>query len=102
MSTSDGSLALFLACLGGDKHLVLKLANPNNVNYVFPRTGGTPLHQACNKGWLDVVKLLIEKYGCDPNVRTRSNQSVLHCACRDRVTLILLNISSINGTWIHC
>ena len=80
MSTSDFSL--FWACLGGDKHLVLKLANSDNVNYVSPTFGDTPLHLACEKGWLDVVKLMIEKCGCDPNVRTRSNQSVLHYACQ--------------------
>ena len=81
MSTSDDSL--YWACFRGDKHLVLKLANPNNVNYVSPNTGDTPLHLACKQGWLDVVKLLIEKYdGCDPNVRTRNNQSILHYACQ--------------------
>ena len=81
MSTSDDSL--FWACFRGDKHLVLKLANPNNVNYVSPnQTCATPLHQACKRGWLDVVKLLIEEYGCDPNVRTRSNKSVLYYACQ--------------------
>ena len=81
MSTSDDSL--YWACVRGDKHLVLKLASPNNVNYVSPnQICDTPLHQACKQGWLDVVKLLIEKYGCDPNVRTRSNKSVLHHACQ--------------------
>ena len=45
MSTSDDSL--YWACFRGDKHLVLKLANPNNVNYVSPNTGDTPLHLAC-------------------------------------------------------
>ena len=33
-------------------------------------------------GWMLIVKLLIEEYGGDPNVTTKSNQSLLHYACR--------------------
>ena len=43
--------------------------------------GDTPLHQACRQDWLDVLKLLIEEYGGDPNVVTKSNESLLHYAC---------------------
>ena len=80
MLTSDN--CLYWACFEGYKHRVLKLANPDNVNYVDPDRGDTPLHQACKwQGWLDIVKLLIE-YGGDPNVTTKINQSLLHYACR--------------------
>ena len=96
MSTYDSSLGhgLYSACVRGDKYLVLKLANQDNVNYVHPFDGDTPLHLACEQGWLGIVTLFIEKYGCDPNVRTRSqNQSVLHYACQyghiDIVTLLI-------------
>ena len=41
------------------------------------------INPACKwPDWLDVVKLLIEEYGVDPNVTTNSNQSLLHYACR--------------------
>ena len=42
------------------------------------------LHYAClccNVN-IDVIKPLIENYGCDPNVVTESNQSLLHYACQ--------------------
>jgi ankyrin repeat protein len=42
----------------------------------------TPLHQACKQGWLEIVEMLIEKYGCDPNVVTKSDEGLLHYACR--------------------
>ena len=76
------SYLLHWACSEGQKDSVLKLANFDSVHYVDPYLGDTPLHQACKQGWLDIVKLFIEKYGCDPNVITRSNQSTLHYACQ--------------------
>ena len=33
-------------------------------------------------GNIDIVKLLIEKCGCDPNVMTESNESLMHYACQ--------------------
>ena len=91
MSTADDSL--YRACFDGFKHRILELANENNVNYVHPKFGDTPLHEACKQGWLDIVEILIEKYGCDPLVVTQNNLSLLHCACRyghiDVVTLLI-------------
>ena len=91
MSTADDSL--YWACFHGSKHAIIALANQNNVNYVRPRFGDTPLHQACKQGWLDIVEILIEKYGCDPNVVTKSGESILHYACRygyiDAVKLLI-------------
>ena len=82
MSIADKSDSLYRACSNGYKHLVLEIANQNNVRYVHPRFGDTPLHQACKQGWLDIVEILIEKYGCDPNVVTKSGESPLYYACR--------------------
>ena len=80
MSTVDDSL--YWACFRGSKHRILKLANQKNVKFVHPRFGDTPLHQACKQGWLDIVEMLIEKYGCDPNVVTKSHKNLLHYACQ--------------------
>ena len=74
--------SLYCACFNGEKHRILKLVNQNNVSYVDRIFGDTPLHQACKQGWLDVVKLFIEKYDCDTNVKTKGNRSVLHYACQ--------------------
>ena len=91
MSTVDESL--YSACFHGFKHRILELANQNSVNYVRPHFGDTPLHQACKHGWLDIIELLIEQYGCDPNVVTENKLSLLHFACRcghiDAVTLLI-------------
>ena len=91
MSTADDSL--YWACFYGYKHRILELANENNVKYVHPQFGDTPLHQACKQGWLDIVEILIEAYSCDPNVVTKSDLNLLHCACRcghiDEVTLLI-------------
>ena len=58
----------YWACVQGHKHLALKLANSDSVNYVDPGLGDTPLHQTCKRGWSDIIKILIEKYGCDLSV----------------------------------
>ena len=80
MSRADDSL--YWACFYGSKHQIIALANQNNVNYVHPRFGDTPLHQACKQGLLDIVEMLIEKYGCDPNMTTKRDESLLHYACQ--------------------
>ena len=90
MTTADDSL--YCACFYGFKHQIIELANQNNVNYVHPPpTGDTPLYQACKQDWLDVVEMLIETYGCDPNAVTKSCESLV-----DMVTLILLCYSLKN------
>ena len=50
------------------------------------------LHYACRYGHIDIVKLLIDKYGCDPNVVTKSDQfeSLLHYACQYGHTNIVM------------
>ena len=85
MSTLNSSL--YRAIYRGNKHLVLELASSNSLlnyafDYVDPHLGDTPLHQACKQGWLDIVKLLIEVFGCDPNVTSNYHQNPLHYACR--------------------
>ena len=91
MSTADDSL--YWACFLRFKHQILKLVNQNNARYVHPGLGDTPLHQACKHGWLNIIQMFIEKYGCDPNVVTKSNQSLLHYACQyDQIDVVKLLI----------
>ena len=91
MSTAADSL--YWACFEGKKLKALKVVDQSNVNYVHPPIGDTPLHQVCKQGWLDIVEMLIEKYGCDPEMVTNNNESVLHYAClyghTDIVTLLI-------------
>ena len=44
--------------------------------------GTTLLHLACFHGWLDVVKLLIEKYECNEIVEDHEKLTPFHCACK--------------------
>ena len=44
--------------------------------------GDTLLHLACQNGWLDYVKFLVEVIGCDPEVKDCGDQTPLHYACR--------------------
>ena len=80
MSTADDSL--YWACFHGSKYRIFDLANQTNLKYVHPRFGDTPLHQACKQGWLNIVEMFIEEYDCDPNVTTKSDESLLHYACQ--------------------
>ena len=44
--------------------------------------GDTLLHLACQHGWLNIVKCLIEVYRCSPNINNLWCQTPLHYACR--------------------
>ena len=79
---SESVSSLYWACYRGKRGSVLQLTNFKSVRYVDPDIGDTPLHQACRQGWLDIVKLLIEEYGCDPVTSKCQRQSPLHYACR--------------------
>ena len=45
---------------------------------VFANTGENALHMASSVGHLDVVKYLVEKGGCDPNMVDNDENSALH------------------------
>ena len=88
MSRADDSL--YWACFHGSKDRIFEVVNQNNVKYVHPPTGDTPLHQACKQGWLDIVEMLIATYpGCEPNLLTKAYSIMLV----DMVTLMLLSYS---------
>ena len=91
---------LYRACCTGNKEVVQRFASFNNVKYTDPTNGDTLLHQACKQGWLDIVKLLIEEYGCDPNVTNKyAHQSPLHYACQyghKKVVEYLINELDVN------
>ena len=45
-------------------------------------SGNTPLHTACVHGQLDVVKLLTQEIGCEPNNTNSKGLSCLHLAAQ--------------------
>ena len=91
---SDIESSLYQACLDGNKQLALSLipwsvAIPGHNRLV--RHGdwdSTPLHEACRHGWLDVVKLLVEKVDDDihhrPLTQHGCNTSTVLLVLRDQ------------------
>ena len=102
--SGDRKLRLYQTCFQGFKQLAIKLINPDTVSYVDPSTGDTPLHQACKKGWLDVVKIMIEKYGCAPNVMNKNCQKPMHYACQHsqaNIVQYLISIEKLDQLELH-
>ncbi|KAG8257515.1 ankyrin repeat [Homalodisca vitripennis] len=66
---------------------------------VLVGTGWTPLHEACNHGWLGVAKLLLEA-GADVNARGLDDDTPLHdAAVNGHSKLVVLLVD--NGADIH-
>ena len=42
----------------------------------------TLVHQACEHGWLNFLKSLVQEHSCDPHAETRDGVTPLHYACR--------------------
>lgn len=81
MSTLESRL--YRACRRCDKHLAQSLLTNNRIsNSIKKNWITTPLHEACKHGWLDVVRLLIEKCCYRPDLIDRVGCSPLHYACR--------------------
>ena len=71
-------------------HSACKAGHIFNIQYLIKHyhpqirdeNGFAPLHIACEKGYLEIVKLLIKEANCDPNCRTIKGMTPLHLACR--------------------
>nr|VWP00534.1 Pre-mRNA-splicing ATP-dependent RNA helicase PRP28 (EC [Ganoderma boninense] len=49
-------------------------------NDASPRTGLTALHAAASRGWLDIVKWLVEECGAIPDIEDKEGETALHKA----------------------
>ena len=80
-------------------HLLSQLPNPAAVrdeDTSKPVYNLTLLHHACYNGWYGVAKVLIEKYGCDPDCKSSIDSTPLHCAYRSgKVEIIEYLISNM-------
>ena len=65
--------------------LVARLQDPSAVRDYKQRT---LLHHACWNGWYDVAKILVEKYGCDPNATDDVESTPLHWACHSSAEIV--------------
>ena len=66
----DGDMLLYVAC--EDKAL--------NCQNMY---GDTPLHVACRKGHVDVVRYLVSEQGCSTACQNKNGDTPLHEACRE-------------------
>ena len=75
---------LHFACYGGSLQLVQTLIQKYNAGiYINSQDdcNDTPFHQAALSGTAEVLEYLIDRFGCDPNVKGDLGKSLLHCAC---------------------
>ena len=80
-----GGTALYYACQYGRLDELKYLIEVNKLPIDSPcdSGGASPLHVAAVNGRLNIVKLLVETFQCNVDVRNSSRQTPLECA-RDR------------------
>ena len=74
-------MEFYSACEKGDLQSVIKLLDDNFDCGELNETGQTGLHIACEKGHIDIVKLLLENPLCDPNKDDRHGCTAFYRAC---------------------
>ena len=86
MATVLVETKLWWECKLGQHDSVVELLESGEVDpksdESFGTHGETPLHYACQYGWLDVVKLLIAKFNCDATIVDEKRETPLQCAHR--------------------
>ena len=95
---------LWWECKLGDHDNVVALLESGEVDpksdESFGTHGETPLHYACQQGWLDVVTSLITKFNCDATIEDEKRETPLQCAHRhghkDVVRYLVMYIVTAN------
>ena len=65
-------------------------------------SGTTVLHYSCRHGWLDVTRMLVEQYHCDPESRDNDGDTPFHLACRVGHVDIVRYLVSEQGCSVAC
>ena len=79
--TWDAGCPLLDACARGDHEQVLRLLSCEDELKCTDPSGKTALHYACQFGWKDIVRILIQE-SLDPNSIDNEGNSSLHIACQ--------------------
>ncbi|OZJ07015.1 hypothetical protein BZG36_00018 [Bifiguratus adelaidae] len=78
---ADATLTLHAAVQANDLTQVRELAQQASINASNAATGTTPLQLACSRGYLDIVKFLIEDCGAIVDLANKEGETPLHKAC---------------------
>ena len=83
---------LFTACKSGDKCLLIKTAKAGITPSAYDtidNEGKSPLHIACRYGHINIVRMLVEVYGCSPKAVDNTCSTPIHDACYyDQVVIL--------------
>ena len=84
---------LFSVCESGDKSALIELVKSDGVNPsaydMVNDQGKTPLHIACRYGHIDIMRVLVEVYGCNPKAVDNTGSIPFHDACfYDQVEIV--------------
>ena len=107
METKSVEYMLLCACREGNVVEVQRLL-PQVRNHADIRDKSwlcrnkTLLHYPCYHGWLDVTKILVEQYNCDPEYGDERGDTPLHEACREGRVDIVRYLVSEQGCGTAC
>ena len=68
-STANNQTALMLAVRHGNKEAVQLLSEANSDVNLQDKDGSTSLMAACEHGYIDIVRLLLDNSNCDPDIK---------------------------------
>ena len=93
---------LFSACELGDKSVLLQLIKSEGINPsaydMVNNEGKTALHIACRYGHIDIVRMLVEIYGCSLKSVDNTGSVPFHDACfYDQVEIVDYLIHFVNN-----
>ena len=89
----EKSKKLLSACTAGDRFSLMKLIKSEHIKPsaydMIDERGKTALHVACRHGLIDVVRTLVEVYGCSPQAVDNTGCTPFHDACYyDQVVIL--------------
>lgn len=87
---SSGFSCLHHAALNGHKEIVKLLLDHDAYTNIIDSKGSTPLHLAAWSGNTDIVKLLLNAHiTCDVNLKTKDDETALHCGAQYGHTIVV-------------
>ena len=89
----EGDSSFLSVCERGDFNLAVRILSSEDFDpqslSLNDGEGLTPLHYACRSGNVQLVRILIEKYHCDPESKGGWRRTTpLHEACRYEFPLV--------------